>query len=155
VLRSVTRKDEGFALVEALVAATILTIALGTMAELFIMTARANRSARQVTQAAMAARDKMEELALSAWGSAPSLSSVDSLDRNTTGFWDLLDERGRSLSEREARSGAARFLRRWSVQPLATNPTDAVVLQVLVKGWSDRLPGEARLVTVRARKGAP
>jgi type II secretory pathway pseudopilin PulG len=152
-MRSITQKDTGFALVEALVAATILMIAVGTIAELLIMTARANRSAWQITQATMAAREKMEELALVAWETAPPSSPADSLDKNTTGFWDLLDERGRSLGEHGTPPGAARFVRRWSIQPLPTNPTDAVVLQVLVKGWLDRLSGEARFVTVRARKG--
>jgi hypothetical protein len=54
------------------------------------------------------------------------------------------------------------YIRRWSVEPLPTNPNNTLILQVLVflnrdRGDADagnvaRLPEEARLVSVKTRK---
>jgi hypothetical protein len=54
------------------------------------------------------------------------------------------------------------FVRRWSVEPLPSNPNNTLILQVLVFRNRDRgaanngagtlLPEEARLVTVKTRK---
>ena len=56
----------------------------------------------------------------------------------------------------------ATFARRWAIQPLPADPERSVVIQVLAtpnfaRGAADtgvvtRLPGEARLVTVRTRR---
>jgi hypothetical protein len=56
-------------------------------------------------------------------------------------------------------------VRRWSVQPLPTNPNNTLILQVLVSPISNervrlqgganslrRLPGDALLVSVKTRK---
>ena len=54
------------------------------------------------------------------------------------------------------------YIRRWTIEPLPTNPNNTVVLQVLVTrstnrgtadaGKVDRLPDEARIITVKTRK---
>ena len=54
------------------------------------------------------------------------------------------------------------YMRRWSVEPLPTNPNNTVILQVLVTRRNDRgaanagsvlrLPDEARLIGVKTRK---
>jgi hypothetical protein len=55
------------------------------------------------------------------------------------------------------------YIRRWSIEPLPTNPNDTLVLQVLVTRFRDRgaadtavdvkrLPDEARIISVKTRK---
>ena len=54
------------------------------------------------------------------------------------------------------------YTRRWSVEPLPTNPNNTIILQVLVtpvrnRGQADqgnvnRLAGEARVMTIKTRK---
>jgi hypothetical protein len=54
------------------------------------------------------------------------------------------------------------YIRRWSVEPLPTNPNNVVILQVLVtrvrdrgtgnSGSVSRGPQEARLMTIKSRK---
>jgi hypothetical protein len=57
----------------------------------------------------------------------------------------------------------AAYVRRWSIEPLPTNPNNTLILQVLVFSVGDRADGgqgavlergrdEARLVTVKTRK---
>jgi hypothetical protein len=58
--------------------------------------------------------------------------------------------------------GAAAFTRRWSVEPLPTNPNNTLIIQVVVipnrlqgqgaAATAGRLPGEARMITVKTRK---
>ena len=64
---------------------------------------------------------------------------------------------------RTPRPTATAYVRRWSVEPLPTNPNNTLILQVLVFSVGDRpnsgqgtvldrVRDEARLVTVKTRK---
>ena len=153
--------EPGFSLLEATVATTILVVGVGTLTQLFLVSAKANRGARVTTFASILAQAEMEELRGLAWGSDELRPSpIGSLGRNTAGYCDFLDGAGRSLgggpASPEPPEGTV-FIRRWSVDPLPTNPDNTIVLQVLVtmkrdRGAARRLPDEARLVSVKTRK---
>jgi hypothetical protein len=90
-------------------------------------------------------------------------SSAGTLGANTDGFCDFLDQNGASLGGGTAPPAGAVYIRRWSIEPLPTNPNNTIVLQVLVtrnrnRGSADtatgvtRLPDEARIISVKTRK---
>jgi hypothetical protein len=98
-------------------------------------------------------------------GSGLNPSPSDSLTQNQTGFVDYLDENGQHVGTGTNIPGEAVYVRRWSIQPLPTNPNNTLILQVLVSpvlnervreqnGGADfaRLPGDALLVSVKTRK---
>ena len=180
--------EGGFSLLEVLFATTILTVALVSLAQLFTISTRANTSARATTFAAVLAQQKMEQLrgltggfdslglpltdtttlisvvpeaATGGLGLTPSPSGT--LSANVDGYCDYVDANGNVLGGGTTPPGAAVFVRRWSVEPLPTNPNNTLVLQVLVarnrdRGTADtatgvtRLPDEARIISVKTRK---
>jgi len=98
-----------------------------------------------------------------AGGRGLSHSPPDSLETNVEGYVDYVDQFGRILGGGPIVPDRAVFIRRWSVEPLPANPADTLVLQVVVKPrnrgtvrrhekGAGRLPGEARLTSVKTRK---
>jgi type II secretory pathway pseudopilin PulG len=95
-------------------------------------------------------------------GTGLRTSPSSALQANTPGFVDYVDRFGRKLGGGASLPPGAMFTRRWSVQPLSAQPGATLVFQVLVtphfvRGGADegavaRLPGEARVVTVKTRK---
>ena len=94
-------------------------------------------------------------------GLAPSPAGA--LDANTVGYVDYVDANGASLGGgTPVPPNGTVYIRRWSVQPLPTNPANTLVMQVLVTrkqatpdpaGETSRhVAGEARIVTVKTRK---
>lgn len=89
-------------------------------------------------------------------------SSPGSLRQNSVGFVDHLDGGGRVVGRGVQPPASAVYTRRWSIEPNPTSNGPAVLIQVLVtsirnRGRADqgavtRLPGEARLVTLKVRK---
>jgi len=182
------RDARGFSLVEVLAATTILTVAIVALAQLFTISIRANDGARKTTIAAVLAQQKMEQLRGLAWGfdtlglpltdtstdtsvvperptggHGLSPSPSDALAHNTEGYCDFVDGSGRLLGGGATPPEGAAYIRRWSIDPLPTNPNNTIILQVLVTRWRDRgaadtagrairLPDEARLATARTRK---
>jgi hypothetical protein len=81
---------------------------------------------------------------------------------NTDGYCDFLDGSGRWLGGGTTLPAGTVFIRRWSVDPLPTNPNNTIVLQVLVTrnraggaaAGATRSPDEARLVCVKTRKAS-
>ena len=185
-MRWTRRKEErkktsrGFSLVEAIVAVSILVVAVLSIVQLFLYTARSAAIARRLTMGSVMAGDKMEQLRSLAWsydivgapitdiqtdltgsperpsgGVGLRTSPSDVLDRNVAGYCDFLDSRGRLLGGGEATPGDAVFVRRWSVTPLPAS-ADALVIQVrtLSREASNRGgtdAGDVTLTTVRAR----
>jgi type II secretory pathway pseudopilin PulG len=183
-----TRGEAGFSLLEVLLATTLLTVAVGALSQLFVISTRANTSARVTTFTTVLAQQKMEQLRSLTWGfdsmglpltdtstnitaaiEAPTggrgltPSPAGALADNTDGYCDFLDQNGQSLGGGTTPPANAIFLRRWSVEPLPTNPNNTLVLQVLVarirpRGAADqavgvnRLPNEARIISVKTRK---
>ena len=181
--RSTPDTARGFSLLEVLIALTLLVVAVGTLASLPVITTRANAAARAATIATLAAEEKMEQLRALAWGFDASgrplsdtttdltvlppaagsgvgltASPAGALMQNTPGYCDFLDAAGRWIAGAAAAPQAV-FVRRWSVDPLASNPANALVLQVVVvrlhRGTGllpPATPEEARLATLKTRK---
>jgi hypothetical protein len=88
--------------------------------------------------------------------------SPASLQRNTPGFVDYLDAGGSVVGRGAQPPASAVYTRRWSIEPLTAYADRVVLIQVLVtavrnRGRADdgagtRLPGDARLVTIKTRK---
>ena len=176
--------QSGSTLIEALVATLVLSSGLVAMAQLVSMATSSNVAARHFTVATILAEQKMEQLRSLAWefdaGGSPrsDLStdiaalperpaagtglqpSPDSLQRNTPGYVDHVDEHGSIVGSGAQPPPTSIYTRRWSVEPLPGSG-DALLIQVLVtpyrtRGGADggaaaRLRGEARLVSVKAR----
>jgi hypothetical protein len=153
-----------------------------------VIAVKANMSAQRGTFATALAQEKMEQLRGLAWGfddlglpvndlttnlaNDPPTddgvglqpSSAGALSKNDDGYVDYLDRFGRSLGGGINPPATTVYVRRWSVEPLPTNPNNTVILQVLVFGIGDRannggdvtvlksVRNEARLVSVKTRK---
>lgn len=164
----------------------ILMTGVMGMAQLLVMSTVSNTAARTDTVATVLAQQKLEQLRGLAYGfdtAGLPVSDVDtdttvypevpggtglqpspttSLQANTVGFVDHVDGHGQLVGNGVAAPAAAVYTRRWSIEPLPTNPNNTIVIQVLVtplrdRGAADggnvgRLAGEARVMTVKTRK---
>jgi prepilin-type N-terminal cleavage/methylation domain-containing protein len=129
----------GFSLVEVLVAASILAVGLGSLAQLALLARRGAQSAAHISLAAVLAQDKMEQLRAAEW---PDAASV--------GCCEFFDAQGRRLADGAAAPPAGtQYVRRWSVQPVALLPESARVMRVWVE---PRGFAAVRLIGVRARR---
>jgi prepilin-type N-terminal cleavage/methylation domain-containing protein len=181
------KSQAGFSLVEVMIATGILATALVSLAQLFAISTATNLSARNSGTAMVYAQQKIEQLrglsytldgsglpitdvttdtsvyppAVSG-GTGLSPSTDNTLQSNTDGYVDYLDHIGRSLGGGETIPDNTAFIRRWSIEPLPTNPNNIIIIQVLVTRSRDRGTGdlgsvargvnEARLMTIRSRK---
>jgi hypothetical protein len=175
----------GFALIEALIATTVVTVAVGTLSALIVSSERANAGAGTTTTATILAAEKLEQLRALAWttdaagdalsdtttdtaavpeqpmgGTGLNASPADALAADVAGFVDYLDADAKSLGGGSPPPSAARYVRRWAITPLPSDPANTLVFQVVVSTivrssmpWraGARLAGQARLVAVRAR----
>ena len=177
-------KGGGFALLEVLIAAGLIaTIAAGASI-LISMAWRASRQARARTIVTMVAAEKMEQLRSLAWthvttiGPAISLSYSDvttdlsnepatddgpglltsppgTLTSSITGYVDYLDGNGRWVGNGRSAPPPAVYVRRWSVRPLASDPDNTLVFEVVAgtRGPDGAMLSDmVRLVTIEARK---
>lgn len=185
--RSSASSAAGFSLIEVLIATLILAIALVSLAQLFALSTKTNISARNTTYTAVLAQQKLEELRSLTWGfdtqglpisdtttntavspetpaggTGLAPSPAGTLGANTNGYVDYVGQFGNKLGGGGAPPAGTVYVRRWSVEPLPSNPNNTLILQVLVfrnrdRGAADNgagtvLPEEARLVTVKTRK---
>ena len=184
--------SRGFSLVEVLISMGLLTAVSLGVAQLFALSTRANVIAKGQTSTTAMAQQKVEQLRGLTWGfdleglglplsdtstnlsvdppahngSGLNPSPSDSLEQNTAGFVDFLDGNGAWVGTGSTPPGSAVYVRRWSIQPLPTNPNNTLVIQVLVTPVASeaarvasaftrtRMAGDALLVTVRARKAS-
>jgi prepilin-type N-terminal cleavage/methylation domain-containing protein len=182
--------SRGFSLVEVLVAMGLLTAVSLGVAQLFALSTRANLVAKGATSTTAMAEQKLEQLRGLTWGfdmagqglpvsdtttnltvtppthdgSGLNPSPSDALEQNTAGFVDFLDGGGSWVGTGMTPPSSAVYIRRWSIQPLPTNPNNTLVIQVLVTPVTSeqarvesqftrtRMAGDALLVTVRTRK---
>jgi prepilin-type N-terminal cleavage/methylation domain-containing protein len=153
----VKHAERGFSLLEVLVAATVLTVGLAALAQLFLISTRANVSAKSTTTAVILAQQKVEQLRGLTWGfdmlglpvsdymsdttvnpEAPTggtglrPSPPGALETNHEGYCDFLDQYGFSLGGGKTAPRGAVYTRRWSIEPLPANPRNTLILQVLV-----------------------
>ncbi len=184
--RSRYSSESGFSLVEVLVATGILMVGVVALGQMFYMSTTANRVARVSTMATMLAEQKMEQLRSLTWGfdtlglplsdtstdiskspvtaggTGLSPSPPGTLTKNTTGYVDYCDQYGNWVGSGDTPTAGTVYIRRWSIEPLPTNPNNTLILQVLVTRRDDRTldtttstlrqPEEARLVSVKTRK---
>ncbi len=185
------RSDEGFSILEVLVAIAVLSVAVVGLAQLFGMSTRVNANAKNTTYASLLAQQKMEQLRGLMWGfDALGLPLTDtttniavvpespaggvgltpsppgSLVRNIDGYCDYVDRNGNVLGGCASTIASAYYVRRWSVEPLPSNPNNTIVLQVLVtpnvsrvpadrdSSAAPRLANDARVVSVKTRKAS-
>ena len=184
--------SRGFSLIEVVVAMGLLTMVSLGVAQLFAASTRVNIIARGQTSTTMLAEQKLEQIRSLTWGfdtdgeglpvsdttsdltASPSTqngsglnpSPADSLERNSTGFVDFVDAGGAWVGTGDTPPGTAVYIRRWSIQPLPTNPNNTLVIQVLVTPITNemarlttshprvRMPGDTLLVTVKTRKAS-
>jgi prepilin-type N-terminal cleavage/methylation domain-containing protein len=180
-------RQNGFTLIEVLFAISILVVGVAALARVSVVAAGVNRQARLGSSASALAARKMEQLNALAWGfdafgapltdtstdttSTPerpnggtglASSPPDVLTRNVAGYCDFVDATGRLLGGGTAAPGGTAYIRRWSIQPLASNPAHTIVLQVVVLSSAtrsfdvatERSADEARVTTVRTRKAS-
>jgi prepilin-type N-terminal cleavage/methylation domain-containing protein len=150
----------GFTLVETLVAISITSVALTALAQLFVIATQATAAARRATFASILAAQKIEQLRSPDAGLAPQ--GAASLSADVASACDFLDGYGRSLGTGSAPLPGTVYIRRWSVEPIASDP-DTFVIQVAVfpslgrgavdPGAPDARPfGGAQIVTVKTRR---
>jgi type II secretory pathway pseudopilin PulG len=185
---NLSRKSEaGFSIVEVLVATGLLASALVALAQLFAIATTTNANARSSTITMILAEQKIEQLRalqytfdraalpvqdtetdlavyppLATGGKGLSPHTDNTLQVNTDGYVDYLDHYGRTLGGGTVIPENTAFIRRWSVEPLPTNPNNVIILQVMVTRTRDRGvgdagsvsrgPNEARLMTIKSRK---
>ena len=130
------RSEDGFSLLEAVVAAGLIAGACAALAQLLAVSIANNVSARSASVAAVLAAQKMEQLREGPWETAG-------------GGIDYVGESGDVLGRGATMPPAAAYVRRWRADPLPAG-ADVLVLQVTVATRQGR--DAARLLTLRARK---
>jgi type II secretory pathway pseudopilin PulG len=185
---NLSRKSEaGFSIVEVLVATGLLATALVALAQLFAIATTTNAAARNSTITMILAEQKIEQLRSLQYtfdraglpvqdtntdtavyppvefgGKGLAPHTENTLRASYDGYVDYLDPSGRTLGGGTVVPDNTAYIRRWSVEPLPTNPNNVVILQVLVTrqrergtgnlGSVSRGPQEARLMTIKSRK---
>lgn len=171
--------EAGFSLVEVLVASAILMTGLIAVAQMFVASTHQNMEARRVTTTAVLAQQKIEQLRALAWGfdefglpvsdfgsditvTPPTptggvglqASPPNTLTSSTPGYVDYLDAYGNYAGTGSTPPANALYVRRWSIEPLPTNPNNTLVFQVLVGRISPSGPPTdlGRQVTLKTRK---
>ncbi len=171
-----TRGLDGFTLVEVATALVLVVLLAAGAAELCAVAARASDRARLETTALALATARLEELRGLTWGygdaTAPAvvsdlssnlaadppdasgggltISPPGALDDDTVGYVDFLDRRGAWVGAGPSPPAATAFVRRWSIQPVAT-AADALALQVRVLARTGPFT-DVRLATIKTRK---
>jgi len=128
--------QDGFSLLEAVVAAGLVAGACAALAQLLAISIANNVSARSTSVAAVLAAQKMEQLRESPWETAGA------------GI-DYVGETGNVLGRGGTMPPAPAYVRRWTADPLPAS-ADVLVIQVTVTTKQGRQA--ARVVTLRARK---
>jgi type II secretory pathway pseudopilin PulG len=174
----------GFALLEVVITSAIATTIAAGSCILLSMSIDASRHARMRTVATMLAARKMEQLRSLRWThvstAAPALSMSLSdvttdlsndpatddgrgllrsppgtLTSNVDGYVDYIDGNGRWAGRGPTVAAAAVYIRRWAVQPGATDPDSLLVFEVVVgtRGPNPSVLGDSiHLVSMEARK---
>ena len=158
VQQHVRYRDDGFSLIEVLVAMIVVVPAVIGSAVMVTLAACAIRDARLESTAIVLASQKLEQLRALEWntddvngGSASSDTTTDltrdppvsgglgltpsptgALGTNVPGFVDFLDVGGQWVGTGAMPPPRATFIRRWAVTPLPASGGDSLALQVLV-----------------------
>jgi len=183
-----SNSESGFSIIETIFATGIMATAVVALAQMFTISVQNNHNARTGSYATTLAEQKMEQLRGLTYGfdtiglpltdtttdtTAPietpnggtglTPSPAGTLVHNTNGYVDYIDQFGNILGGGEGILPRTVYIRRWSIEPLPTNPNNTIVIQVMVTrernrgladqtGSTDRLANEARIMSVKTRK---
>lgn len=149
-----TRADSGFSLIEAVIAAGVLAVALVGLAQLIVISTHVTIAAGALTTSTVMAEQKMEQLRTVAWDH-PALepSPPGTLHEDTHGYVEYLDAEGRVLAESGPPASTV-FVRRWSITRVsdASRAIEVIVRRHGLKPSLDDRMGECRLTSVRSRQ---
>ena len=137
-LSAMNNRADGFSLIEAIIATSILAIALVSLAQLALLSRASDRAAAFVTMASVLAQDKMEQLRAAPWPEPAGTSCCEFFDVN-----------GVLLGDGPTPLVGTEYVRRWSIDSLAGVSDAARVIQVWV---TPRGAAAVRLMTVRSRR---
>ncbi len=174
------RSERGASLVEAVIAAAVVTTIAAGVAHLITWARHEAWSAGRRSVAVIAAEQKVEQLRSLAWYTDPGGANVSdqttnlaeephtsggsglqpspggTLAQSTVGFVDYLDAHGRWCGTGAQPPRCAIFVRRWAVRSFDPDPADSRVLAVLVIPVGDASlpssPRGVRLQTIRTRR---
>ena len=157
-----TQSPAGFSVLEAVIATSIMAVALAALGQMFAISVANNTSARSGSFATVLAGQKMEQLRGLTWGfdtsglpvtdlttntaaavetptggTGLSPSPRGTLTSNTAGYVDYVDRFGNILGGGTVMPAGAVYIRRWSVEPLPTS-FNTLVLHVLVTKRTNR-----------------
>jgi len=185
-----SNSESGFSIVEVIFATGILATAVVALAQMFTISVQNNLNAKTGSFTTALAEQKMEQLRgltygfdniglpltdtttdttsatetpLGAGGRGLQASPAGTLLANVDGYVDYIDQFGNILGGGTAPRARTVYIRRWSIDPLPTNPNNTIVIQVLVtrrtnRGAADqngstlRLAHEARITSIKTRK---
>ena len=127
------RGDRGFTLIEVLIAAMLLMVALAAMSQLVAVTIVQHADARRRGDSARQAQRKLDELMKLNMATAPEvqITGVDSLAANTVNYFD---------------TPAPRITRRWVVTAGPVANTRTVTVRVINENVSGGDRGDYRQV---------
>lgn len=157
--------NDGFTLLETVVATGVLVTALAGLAQLFALAARSTRDAGDQNVVLTAAQDKVERLRALALGYGPlgvaitdpalAPSDAGSLGDDIDGYVDYLSADGDVVDVEVDGHGAA-WTRRWRITPIDAYAPEALAVEVCVFSYpaAGLAPQAARvcLATVRTRQ---
>jgi hypothetical protein len=180
--------ERGFSIVETLFATGLLATAVVALAQMFVISVQNNKNSRTGSYAVSLAEQKMEQLRGLTYGfDAIGLPITDTttdttqpvetpgggtgltpsppgtMVSNTNGYVDYIDQFGNILGTGTSPQPKTVYIRRWSIDPLPTNPNNTLVIQVMVTrslnrgladqtGSTQRLKDEARIMSIKTRK---
>jgi hypothetical protein len=134
--------DRGVTLIETLLAASLLFTLAGGVAHLLLLTRQLAVGAEQVTAAIVAASARIERIRAVPWhygldGSVPEVAAIavspsGTLERDTEGFYEVLDAAGRPL---EGGSTDRRMVCRWAIVPASGGTPDLRGIEACVFAW--------------------
>jgi prepilin-type N-terminal cleavage/methylation domain-containing protein len=153
------RKDEGFSLVEVMVAIVILTVGLLSLAQMMIVATHSNQLSGRMTSCSALAKEQLERLKAAPFYTnpaaltpnpilAPGPGGVDPLGATVGGYSQLYDPEGIPTA------GAGMFEVRWSITDVATAlplAMKSIQVRCLAATGVDQFSiiGEARFTTFR------
>jgi type II secretory pathway pseudopilin PulG len=140
-------RESGFTLIEAVIAALILLVAIVFVAQMFVTAIRQNRSSRQYTHATAVAQSKLEELNAVPIGQLQyggDLATEGGDGRGATGYVDYVavDNLETDRIGVVERPENANYVRYWRIDP---DPDP--------RGWSGVYRISVRVVSLRAAAG--
>ena len=172
------RSESGITILEVVIAMALIAVAVTGVAGLASVARQSGVTARSQTSATLLATQKMEQLLALTWridlsggGLPESDTSTDvsydpprsggtglepspggTLQADTPGYADYLDDGGRWLGRGATPPAGAVYRRRWRIQASPLNP-DARVIQVLVTPvHRPAAGGEIALTAIKTRK---